>query len=325
MKIIYPATVRIIVLAATSGLCLHAAIPSARAGEEAAESEFPYVIQPELGATEFATGDGIVITSLRGNRRHLESGGRYLVEGSYTLASAGEADLALHATSRGPSGPSPVMDDQHVEITRGSGNFSLKKTLRDDGWLHISFYVNGHSHGGIYFGEKGVEKTILRKKDWSDFASASALAKPDRGFGAGKNASALSSDSNLAILAYLGNPVPAPADLDAKYKRTNLLAAFTALSKKADLRVKTLEVDESEFPFLAYGVLADKCDFRVLEKGLREMKGYDYGGSVVGQTDQGSTYFALNMIPHDQYPSDGCARRLMIRLQMLADAARRME
>src|SRR6266851_4287348 len=170
MKIISPATVRAICLAATSALCLHAAIPPARAGEEAAEGEFPYVIPPELGATEFATGDSIVITSVRGNRRHLESGGRYLVEGSYTLAAADSADLALHATSRGPSSPSPVMRDQHVEIPSGSGNFSLKKTVRGDGWLHISFYVNGNSHGGIYFGEKGVEKTVLRKKGWSDFS-----------------------------------------------------------------------------------------------------------------------------------------------------------
>ena len=325
MKIIHPATVRVIVLAATSALSLHAAIPSARAGEEAAESEFPFVIQFELGATEFATGDSLVITSVRGNRRHLESGGRYLVEGSYTLAAADSADLALHTTSRGPSGPSPVMRDQHVEITSGSGNFSLKKTLRDDGWLHISFYVNGHSHGGIYFGEKGAEKTILRKKGWSDFSSDATRAKPGREFAAGEKASAFTNDSNLAILAYLGNPVPPPADLDAKYNRTNLRAAFTALSKKADLRVKTLEVDESEFPFLAYGVLAGKCDFRVLENGLREMKGYDYGGSVVGHTGQGSTYFALNMVPHEQYPNDRCNRRLMIRLQMLADIARRKE
>ena len=325
MKIIHPATIRAIALAVTSALCLHAAIPPARAGQEAAEGEFPYVIRTELGATEFAAGDSIVITSVRGNRRHLESGGRYLVEGSYTLASADSADLAWHATSRGPSGPSPVMSDQHVEITGGSGNFHLKKTLRDDGWLHISFYVNGDSHGGIYFGEKDVGKTILRKKGWSDFSSDSSSAKLGREFAAGEKASAFTNDSNLAILAYLGNPVPAPADLDAKYNRTNLRAAFTALSKKAALRVKTLEVDESEFPFLAYGVLAGKCDFRVLEKGLGEMSGYNYGGSVVGHTGQGSTYFALNMVPHDQYPSDRCNRRLMIRLQMLADIAQRTE
>jgi len=308
----------------TSALCFQSANPSARAGEEAVESEFPFLIQFELGDAEFAPGDSIVITSVRGDRRHLEAGGRYLVEGSYTLTADG-ADLALHTTSRGPSGPSPIMRDQHVAITRGSGDFRLVKTLRDDGWLHISFYVNGHSHGGIYFGEQGAEKTILRKKAWSDFSNDSARARPGREPDAGESAGALTPDANLAILAYLGNPVSAPADLDAKYNPTNLRAAFTVLSRKADLHVKTLEVDESEFPFLAYGVLTGKCDFQVLEKGLREMNGYGYGGSVVGHTDQGATYFALNMVPHDQYPSDRCDRRLMIRLQMLADTARRTE
>src|SRR6266480_5746798 len=259
MKIIHLAAVRTMVLAVTSSFCLHAADPSARAGENAIESEFRHVIQFELGAAEFAPGDSIVITSVRGNQRHLESGGRYLVEGSYTLAAADGADLALHTTSRGPSGPSPVMRDQHVEITRGSSDFHLKKTLRDDGWLHITFYVNRHPHGGIYFGEKGVEKTILREKGWSDFSSDSGRAKSGREFAAGESASALTNDSNLAILAYLGNPVPTPAELDAKYNRTNLRAAFTVLSKKADLRVKALEVDESEFPFLAYGVLTGQC------------------------------------------------------------------
>jgi hypothetical protein len=56
------------------------------------------------------------------------------------------------------------------------------------------------------------------------------------------------------------------------------------------------------------------------------MKGYTYAGSVVGHTDTGATYFSLNMIPPDQYPSGqdlACHRRLMVRLQMLADDARR--
>jgi hypothetical protein len=56
------------------------------------------------------------------------------------------------------------------------------------------------------------------------------------------------------------------------------------------------------------------------------MKGYDYCGSVVGGTAGGGTYFALSMTPQSQYPrGDGgaCNRRLMIRLQMLADAVQK--
>ena len=58
------------------------------------------------------------------------------------------------------------------------------------------------------------------------------------------------------------------------------------------------------------------------------MKDYNYGGSVVGGSDKGETYFSLNMIPSGQYPSGqaaACNRRLMVRLQMLADSVRQAE
>ncbi len=312
------------VLAVTAAFCLQTtpALPDARA--ESAETQFPYVIEPESGATEFATGDGIVITSFRGDRPHLEPGGRYRLEGSYTLTSAGSADLAWFATSRGPSGSTPVADREHVTISRGSGKFHLEKTLLDDGWLHVSFYVNGHSHGGIYFGEKGFDKTVLRQKGWSDFSSASPPEKPGLRSADVENARLLPSDpANAAIIAYLGQPVVAPANLDPKYVPANLVAAFTAMSKKAGWRIQKLAVDDSEFPFLVYGVLAGRHE--LVEKDIRAMKGYDYGGSVRGSTEEGATYFSLNMIPRDQYPSGqaaACNRRLMVRLQMLADAVR---
>jgi len=324
MKMISRSTIRGTLLALTSGLCFSAAIASARAGAEAAEAEFPYVIQPEPGATEFAAGDGIVITSLRGNRKHLEPGGRYLLEGSYTLASAGGADLAWFATSRGPSGSTPITEDEHARVSKGSGGFRLKKTLLDDGWLHVSFYVQGHSHGGVYFGEKGFDNTVLKKKGWSDFSKDSTDEKPDRtAAGAGSGRSLVSNPANLAILAYLGDPVSAPANLDAKYQATNLVKAFFTLSRRMGWQVQRVAVDESEFPFLVYGRLAGRHELP--EKDIRAMKGYDYSGSVRGSTDAGATYFSLNMVPRDQYPigqAAACNRRLMVRLQMLADAVR---
>ena len=316
-------------MAVTPALCLQAAIAAAQAGERPAETALTNVIQPELGAAEFAPGDRIVITSVRGNREHLERGGRYVLEGSYTLASADSADLAWYATSRGPGGSAPVNDKEHVQITRGSGNFHLEKTLLNDGWLHASFYVNGHLHGGIYFGEKGIENTVLREKGWSDFSNDPPANKPDEKPAAAKTGgTALSDPANRAIMAWLGDAVPPPADLDARYSPTNLLAAFTALSKKQGFRIERLVLDDSEFPFLVYGVLAGKHQFGEIEAGLRQTKDYDYGGSVVGTTDKGGTDFSLNMIPHDQYPAGqaaACNRRLMVRLQMLADSVRQAE
>ena len=325
MKIISPATFRTLVPAITSALCFLAPAPSVNAEAEAAETTYPYVIEVEPGAIEFAPGDRIVITAMRGDRQHLELGGRYLLEGSYTLDSAASADLAWFVTSRVPSGGTPIADEEHMNISRGSGTFRLKKTVHHDGWLHISFYVDGKSHGGIYFGEKGVENTILRKKDWSDFRAAGVRTGREA---AGNGASTIPDDANRAIMAYLGSPVPPPANLDPKYNPTALIGTFTAIGKQAGWSIEKLAVDDSEFPFLVYGLLAGKRDYKEIENGLRGTKAYEYAGSVVGTTDKEATYFSLNMIPYGQYPPGqfaACNRRLMVRLQMLADRVRQTE
>jgi hypothetical protein len=329
MKTIFPTTLRTSALALVAGLCLQTHLNPARAAQVAANPEFPYVIPCEPGTSAFAPGDRITISSVKGNRAHLEPGGAYLVQGSYTLASAENAELLFSCTTRGPSGPTPISDGQELKITRGSGTFLLKHTTPADGWFHVSFYVAGHSHGGIYFGEKDVEETILRKMDWPDFSNDTAGENASQSPGEVRHSKTqISTEPNRAIMAYLGDPVPPPADLNSSYAPTQLEAAFTALSKQAGLRILKLMADDSEFPYLVYGRLAGKHDFRELEKALRAMKGYDYGGSVVGSTEAGATYFALNMIPQDQYPSgraSACNRRLVVRLQMLADAARREE
>ncbi len=307
------------VLAATLALCLTISSGLAQGADENVAQHFPYVIQQELGAAEFAADDQITITSVRGDRQHLELGGSYLVEGYYTLASADSAELSLFCTSRGPSGPTPIQEAQRAKINKGSGSFQLQETLREDGWLHVSFYVHGHSHGGIYFGEKGMENSVLRKKGWSDFT-------PERSVAATGGESDPENESNRALMAYLGNPVPPPADMDARYSKENLTKAFTAMSQRAGWVVTKLAVDDSEFPFLVYGILAGKHTLEVSQ--FDEAGGYPYSGSVRGSTGDGSTYFAVNMVPHNQIPgavSQTCHRRLTVRMQMLADKAQMAE
>jgi len=298
-------------------LLLHASSLFAGNAEQKIEQQFPNWIQFELGASGFPAGDQITITSVRGNRPHIEPDGSYLVEGSYTLTSADSADLALFCTSRGPSGPTPVQDSQRIKITRGTGKFQLYETNPADGWLHVSFYYNGSSQGGVYFGEKDRENTIMRKQEWfHEFAAKST----EKHHGSGID---LANKPNRALMAYLGNPVPPPVGLDARYNKENLLKAFTALSRRADLIITKLAVDDSEFPFIVYGTLNGK--HTLPEKSVFEaQEGYTYGGSVRGSTDEGTTYFAVNMVPRSQYPDDQektCNRRLMLRLQMLADRA----
>jgi hypothetical protein len=318
--------IRSTVIAATTVFCLCLGIESARAEEKVANTVCPFVIQPELGASEFAPGDGIVIASLRGDREHLETGGNYMLDGSYTLASAENADLAWLATSHGPSGSTPVTDTEHIQIARGSGVFHLEKKLLGNGWLHVSFYVNGRGAGGIYFGEKGFKETVLLKKSWSDFSEAqTGELKIPGAAGLDSAKMTASNPANLAIMAYLGDPVPPPVAMDERFSPVNLKTAIISLNKKLGLTVVNLNIDASEFPYVIYGRLDGQCDHRVLASAVGQLNGYGYGGSVSGSTPGGGTYFAINMIPVSQYPEgriNECERRLMVRLQMFAEAAR---
>jgi hypothetical protein len=323
MKSILP-TINLSVTAALATACLLLQVPSqsARGAEVDLEQQFPQIIDYELGASGFFAGDQITITSVRGDRKHIEPGGSYLVEGTYTLASADTAHLSLFCTTRGPSGPTPVQDTQRIQITRGAGRFHLYETNLADGWLHVSFYPD-HSklHGGVYFGEKGREKTLMRNQEWFREFTVKPLDTLHEVEVSGAN------EANRTLLAYLGNPVPPPAGMDSRYNKQSLLRAFTNLCQKADLVVTRLVVDDSEFPFLLYGTLAGRHTLPEAPV-FEEQKGYTYGGSVRGSFAEGSTYFAVNMVPASQYPKDrekACHRRLMLRLQVLADKAQQIQ
>jgi len=301
---------------------LHAPGQSAVCAEVDSEQRFPHIIQYELGASGFSAGDQISITSVRGDRAHIEPGGSYLVEGTYTLASAGSADLALYCTTRGPSGPTPDQDSEHIKITRGAGNFHLYETNVADGWLHVSFYSdNSKLRGGVYFGEKGRENTLMRDQEWfREFAIKSPDKQNDVEVG-------VANEANRALLAYLGDPVSLPADMDSRYSKDNLLKAFTTVCQKADLVITKLAVDDSEFPFLVYGTLDGNHPLPNAAI-FEEQKGYTRSGTIRGSFGGGSSYFAVNMVPDSQFPADkkqSCHRRLMLRLQMLSDKAQQIQ
>jgi hypothetical protein len=301
--------------------------------DEEQAQRFPHLIQYELGACGFLPGDQIIISQVRGDREHIGPGGSYLVEGSYTLASRANADLALFCTSRGPSGPTPIQDGQLIHIAKGSGKFRLYTTNLVDGWLHLSLYPpNSSSRGGVYFGEKGNERSIMRDQDWfrefrPNSSSPSANSGVEDRLDAEKGGGTLDNKANRALLAYLGNPTPPPADMDSRYNTENLLKAFTTVCQKAELVITKLAVDDSEFPFLLYGTLAGN---HPLPKApvFEEQAGYTRGGSVRGSFGEESSYFAVNLVPDSQYPAgkeQACHRRLMLRLQMLADKVQQTE
>lgn len=133
------------------------------------EAQFPYPIEIHLDSPELPAGDVIVITSMKGDRPHLEVGGTYLVHGKYVLASTDEAILGVsitHQTERQawigvPPGGEPARRDpvdpaQRLRIRRGEGTFTLAIPMRYEGRFHVSFYPKSHGEalGGVYFAEK---------------------------------------------------------------------------------------------------------------------------------------------------------------------------
>jgi len=106
---------------------------------------------------QFQPGDRIVITSVRGDREGFEVGGRYLVEGTYVLASMDSATLSVSITvptAASPGARSPIPTGESMMVVRGSGHFALPATMRYPGRFHVSFnpLKGGQSRGTVYFG-----------------------------------------------------------------------------------------------------------------------------------------------------------------------------
>ena len=125
-------------------------------GPEAAHSaaaDFSSVVPFELGEGEFRPGDSITIQRVSGTSPTIHTGETCCVEGTYTLASSEKADLALFATTVS-KGSTPTDASQILRIEKGTGTFRLVKTMREEGYLHVSFYPvpGGSCFGGIYFG-----------------------------------------------------------------------------------------------------------------------------------------------------------------------------
>jgi len=126
------------------------------------ESEFPYIINfvPYIpDGWNSPAGDEITITSVRGDRKHIELGGKYLVEGTYKLASVESMMLSVSITApsrNSPGASSPTLPgEEGTKVSRGTGNFSLTKIMRYPGSLHVAFYPvhGGESGATMYFRE----------------------------------------------------------------------------------------------------------------------------------------------------------------------------
>lgn len=132
----------------------------------------------------------------------------------------------------------------------------------------------------------------------------------------------------LALLFALSGPATAaeapksnaPAEkTDARYSAAGLRQAFKALCQMLGYRALVVEIDESEFPYLVYGVLEGRGDYRAIRDALPSLPDYVYAGSVTAirdQRDGTTTAFALNLTPPNR-GGESNPSRIMARMKRL--------
>ena len=132
----------------------------------------------------------------------------------------------------------------------------------------------------------------------------------------------------FALISALAGPVTAaeppksnaPAEkMDARYSAAGLRQAFKVLCQMLGYRALVVEVDESEFPYLVYGVLEGRADYRAIRDALPSLPDYAYAGSVTAVRDQRdgtTTAFALNLTPPNR-GGEANPSRIMARMKGL--------
>ena len=134
-----------------------------RVPERPSEADFPHIVHFEQGASKLLDGDKIDITEVRGTATTMSPGNVYWIKGTYTLASRDRASLMVGVTAALASeGTGSTFKTQSVDVTKGTGTFTLLYAMICKGWPHVSFYPKegGGDIGGTYF---GTGESVLRK------------------------------------------------------------------------------------------------------------------------------------------------------------------
>ena len=289
------------------------------AATHCAAADFSFVVPFELGEGEFLPGDSITIQRVSGTSATIQTGETYCVEGTYSLASSEKADLALFATTKS-KGSTLTDPSQVVRIEKGTGMFRLVKTMREEGYLHVSFYPvpNGTCFGGVYFGQG---QWVLHQKGWS-YLDTHPRAQDYLGRGSSTGAPVSLTGPNQALLEYLGEPVAPPADMDAAYSKDGLTETIQTAARKAGISVKRVKIDDSEFPFLV-GVVSKEGEQSKLTDQLRRMGAYEYNGGISSHT-----CMAFNLVPYRVFPSavsERISHRTGLRMQVLQNKITSLE
>ena len=276
--------------------CMFLQIPATFAAEETTASEFPYIVPFELGEAEFAPGDSITITAVRGTQSAIMPGQSYCIMGTYTLESKPEAQLAVYTTTTN-AGVTPTGSGQTISVQRGSGTFTLVTTMYQPGYLHVTYYAGSDPFGGVYFGQG---EWVLRRKGFSYLRPATAVtavaAEPATQRPEDPGQAGNLSDPNRRLIEYLGNAVAAPANLDPAYSKEGLVSAVSLAAQQAGLSLKRLEIDDSEFPFLV-GIICAAGDWPKVREQLKQMPTYEEQGGVFQQDLLRLQHYSLACFP----------------------------
>ena len=288
-------------------------------GTNSIAADFSSTVPFELGEGGFLPGDSITIQRVTGTSPTIRTGETFCVEGTYTLASQEKAHLALYATAQSAV-PTPDEPSQSTLIEKGTGTFRLVKTMREEGYLHISFYPvsSGGSFGGVYFGQG---EWVNRDKGWSHLDTRARSADHVAAVSSTGGPVSLTGP-NQTLLEYLGNPVQPPADMSDAYSKDGLIKAIQTAAQNAGITLKHVEIDDSEFPFLV-GVICREGDYSKLTDQLRKLDGYEYNGSVGSHTHN-----AMNVVPYRVFPpalGERIGHRTGLRMQVLCDKISRLE
>jgi len=253
-----------------------------------------------IGQSSFPAGDSIEIASVE------RFPDRIVVKGHFNLASADRAKLSLFITTSTPI-EVPNSNKQTIEIYRGEGSFTLTDPNLAEGLPHVTMYSDPDEipFAGVYFGtqEEAAKESALNLGYHRVLANSS--------FGSGPH-----SDPNGVLMSYLGNPVPRPTDMDERYSAQGLTGAVLLAAHSANIQVKNIVIEDSEFPYLV-GVICGGSDFIKLKHELKKITGYEYGGGVGNDvnSDGSDSCNVFNLVPYHAFP-DGSAQQIYHRLDL---------
>ena len=113
---------------------------------------------------------------------------------------------------------------------------------------------------------RGLEDEVVRQRNElarraRPGTTSGATAVPDANPGAN------------ALLAYLGEAVAPPVNIDPAYTKEGLLNAIQQAAQLAAVAVKKVEIETAEFPFLVGVVLRQRSGFREIDSAIEEYAG----------------------------------------------------